>query len=207
MMCNSKKAIITTRSMENPKQYTAETAGHAKTRKTIFLGLVSLLSVCVLTAYTVPLVVNSAYAVGRYDQECASIGGDGGNGALGGDSDSADGGESGDSGDTGTGGAGGAGGTGGNSGASGGTGGTGGAGGSGGASGDGGNTGAGGAGGESSGGEGGKGGRGGDADVVCIIDDSFRSRTTIFQNTLSPKSMLGLSNGMIGPIVPIIPLP
>ena len=206
MICNSKKAIITTRIMENPKQHSIETTRHARTRKTIFLGLVSMLSVCVLTAYTVPLAVNSAYAVGGYNQECASIGGNGGSGALGGDSDSAEGGWSGDSGDTGTGGAGGTGGTGGNSGSSGGTGGTGGAGGAGGASGAGGNTGAGGEGGESSGGDGGQGGRGGDADVVCIIDDSFRSRTSIFQNTLSPKSMLGLSNGMIGPIIPIIPI-
>ena len=68
-------------------------------------------------------------------------------------------------------------------------------------------TGSGGAGGQSPGGDGGEGGRGGAADVTCIIDDSFRSRTTIIQNTLSPKSTIGLSGGMIGLITPVIPMP
>ena len=68
-------------------------------------------------------------------------------------------------------------------------------------------TGSGGAGGQSPGGDGGEGGRGGDGEVTCIIDDSFRSRTTIIQNTLSPKSIIGSSTGWIGPITPIMPIP
>jgi hypothetical protein len=165
-----------------------------RTRNGTLIGLVTLLSVCTLTAWTIPQI-NTAYAIlGHIKQECYTIGGAGGSGASGGTAGSSDGGPSGSTGTGGTGGAGGSTGSGG----------TGGAGGVGGA---GGNSGEGGGGGESPGGEGGEGGRGGDGDVTCIIDDSFRSRTTIIQNTLSPKSTIGIASGIIGHIAPIMPIP
>jgi len=171
----------------------AEATGR-RTNTGLLVSLVALLGICSLTAWTIP-GINSAYAsLGDIDQECDAFGGDGGSGAAGGEAATSEGGPSGASGTGGTGGTGGATGSGGEGGA----GGTGGAGGA---------TGAGGAGGQSPGGDGGEGGRGGDADVTCIIDDSFRSRTTIIQNTLSPKSTIGLSGGMIGLITPIIPTP
>jgi hypothetical protein len=66
--------------------------------------------------------------------------------------------------------------------------------------------GAGGAGGRSIGGESGEGGRGGDADITCIIDDSFRSRHTIMMITKA-GSGLGITNGMIGMMGPMMPMP
>ncbi|MGH9953418.1 MAG: hypothetical protein ACRD5J_17505 [Nitrososphaeraceae archaeon] len=60
---------------------------------------------------------------------------------------------------------------------------------------------------DGTGGAGGEGGRGGDGDVTCIIDDSVNTRTHIIQNTLSPKSVIGLPHGIISPIAPIIAMP
>ena len=189
--------------MDNPKQHNALNTRMIIAKSTLF-GLAALLSVGALTAWTVP-GISSAYARDAYtiNQECYTIGGNGGNGATGGAAGSSQGGASGAGGAGGNGQTGATGGTGG-TGNSGGTGGTGGAGGPGGT---GGNSGVGGAGGQSPGGDGGRGGRGGDGDTTCIIDDSFRSRTTIIQNTLSPKSTIGLSTGMIGFMTPIMPLP
>ncbi len=164
-----------------------------RTRNRTMICLVALLGVCSLTAWTVP-GISSALAISPIKQECFVLGGDGGSGASGGNGGPASGAPSGAGGGGGTGGTGGAGDNGG-------TGGTGGQGGTGG------NTGAGGAGGESAGGAGGEGGRGGDGDVTCIIDDSVNTRTHIIQNTLSPKSVIGLSHGLISPIAPIIAIP
>jgi hypothetical protein len=158
-----------------------------RTRNGTMMCLVALLGVCSLTAWAVP-GINSALAISPIDQECYVLGGDGGDGGNGGAGGPGTGGPSGAGGGGGTGGAGGDGdndGTGGN----------------GGAGGLGGNSGTGGEG-SSSGGSGGEGGRGGDGDVTCIIDDSVNTRTHIIQNTLSPKSAIGLSHGIIGGLVP-----
>jgi hypothetical protein len=173
-------------------KHTEETL-QKKTRNGMMICLVALRGVCSLTAWTVP-GINSAFAISPIGQECLSIGGDGGSGAEGGAGGPAGGGPSGAGGGGGTGGTGGAGDNDG----------TGGAGGEGGA---GGNSGTGGAGGASPGGAGGEGGRGGDGDVTCIIDDSVNTRTHIIQNTLSPKSVIGLPHGIISPIAPMIALP
>ena len=169
--------------MKNIK-HTEETL-QKKTRNGMMMCLVALLGICSLTAWTVP-GINSAFAISPIRQECLSIGGDGGSGAEGGAGGPASGGPSGAGGGGGTGGTGGAGDNDG-------TGGAGGEGGTGGNSG--------------TGGTGGEGGRGGDGDVTCIIDDSVNTRTHIIQNTLSPKSVIGLPHGIISPIAPIIALP
>jgi hypothetical protein len=184
--------------MDNTKQYNSETRTAYKGK---LLGVVALLGICSLTAWTIPGInnANADRGVNNINQECSTIGGEGGNGAAGGESGPSQGGASGNGG---TGGAGGTGGTGG-AGESGGIGGSGGAGGTGGASGA---TGSGGAGGQSSGGDGGEGGRGGDGDTICIIDDSFRSRHTIMTITKA-GSGLGITNGMIGMMGPMMPMP
>ena len=177
----------------NNTRYKGESA-EKKSKRSTMICLVALLGVCSLTAWTVP-GINSALARGApINQECFNLGGEGGGGASGGASGPATGGPSGAGGGGGTGGTGGVGDNGG-------TGGLGGQGGTGG------NSGTGGAGGESAGGAGGEGGRGGDGDVTCIIDDSVNTRTHIIQNTLSPKSVIGLSHGLISPIAPIIAIP
>ena len=140
------------------------------------MGLVGLLSIGLLTTSMVPEINPAQAAIQRerdIHQECLTAGGDGGNGGTAGEGGASEGGG------TGTGGAGGTGGTGE------GEGGTGGAGGTGGNSGTGGNAGA------VTGGNSGDGGQGGDGKTICIIDDSFRSKTSIGQNTLSPKSNIG----------------
>jgi hypothetical protein len=164
-----------------------------RTRNGTMICLVALLGICSLTAWTVP-GINSALAISPINQECDALGGDGGDGADAGAGGTATGGPSGAGGGGGIGGAGGAGDNEGTGGA-------------GGQGGTGGNSGAGGTGGESPGGAGGEGGRGGDADVTCIIDDSVNTRTHIIQNTLSPKSVIGLPHGIISPIAPLIAMP
>lgn len=180
----------------NNIRHIGELAAAKKSRSNTMICLVALVGVCSLTAWTVPGISNATADRGVYDinQECFVLGGEGAGGATGGASGPATGGPSGTGGGGGTGGTGGAGDNGGTGGA-------------GGQGGTGGNSGTGGAGGESTGGAGGEGGRGGDGEVTCIIDDSFRSRTTIIQNTLSPKSTIGLSTGWIGPITQVIPIP
>ena len=163
-----------------------------RTRNGTMMCLVALIGVCSLTAWTAP-GINSALAISPINQECAVLGGDGGDSGDGGAGGPVTGGPSGAGGEGGTGGAGG-------DGDNDGTGGNGGTGGLGGNSGNGGQ-------GTSPGGSSGEGGRGGDGDVTCIIDDSVNTRTHIIQNTLSPKSVIGLPHGIISPIAPFIAMP
>ena len=154
--------------------------GNVVTKKASYyriMSLVGLLSVGLMTAWMVPGINSAQAAVLDIHQECLTIGGDGGNGGTAGDGGASEGGGSG---------AGGTGGTGGNGETSG----TGGAGGTGGVSGT------GGSGGAANGGASGDGGQGGDGRTICKIDDSFRSKTSIVQNTLSPKSNIGAPSGL-----------
>ena len=142
------------------------------------MSLVGLLSIGLLTASLVPGINPAQAAILDIHQECLTAGGDGGNGGTAGDGGASEGGG------TGTGGTGGTGGSGEGQDA------TGGAGGIGGNSGTGGNAGA------ATGGNSGDGGQGGDGRTICKIDDSFRSKTSIVQNTLSPKSNIGAPEGL-----------